>query len=750
MRFRLGLTAVLLLIALVASKPHAGTLYRWVDENGVTHVSDQNPGGQANAPDDVQEVRDPEPTKANQKAPMPAPPPPGRGSYYKPKRWNREPAPAPPQVSGEASRQSDSALPTISAADNADRRTVKTAENKICGFPGMKVPADAMIYAAGGSANEAKRLGFQIDQSGNDAKQVDVLVNEPRRPVVLLLSAHEPIVWNISWSPSSKILAVAAVGGNRQAVAGLPKSVPLLVSSQRDSAPPCEGLSVAPPWASEIEKVDNQKSLDRVAKKLYGRSVDQVRYIDKTRVIIGEPPATGLAMQTSPDTPPKSFYDPGAPLVAKAALKDAVKKGILREATTRDMEQWNQEYAKANPRRMVYADDEKPSRPSRPGKLFETYAVLKPCTFPPGLYGGDSATFIVLKGVPYPEGNPGHSTVYDINTANCHGSFCPQGYQTAAVTQKPSTPKEKSSERTTPRERECKYGCCFLDLQLPENAAVYAAGAVASDGWPLGFQIDQSGEDAKRIDVMVNEPDKPVALLLSSYGPTVWNISWSPRTKLLAVAAVGHRGQALAGLPKSIPQLISCNDTGKVRCGTVYILPPGAPEAAKAKSVRETDELTLRLFDREADGVFPITSATALVGKPLKAGTKMVSSPETTPESFFNPAAPLAGEAGLKDALQKGLLRKATYQDVKDWNDQYAKAHGKRDVFPKDTGQPAPSLQKEYGRAYIVLKPFAFPKGLYGGRSATFYVPQGVPYPTGDPGHSCVYDFRTLSRKGGC
>jgi hypothetical protein len=325
-----------------------------------------------------------------------------------------------------------------------------------------------------------------------------------------------------------------------------------------------------------------------------------------------------------------------------------------------------------------------------------------------------------------------------------------EGYQLAAAAQKPSASKEKSGTRAAPRDRDCRTGCCFPDLRLPDNAVVYAAGANASYGWPLGYQIDQSGEDAKRIDVMVNEPDKPVALLLSSYGPTVWNISWSRGTKLLAVAVVGHRRQALAGLPRSVPQLVSHDVNGKIACNTVFILPPGAPEAAKNKNIREIDDLTIRLFDREVDRVFPITSATALVGKPLKAGTKMVSTPETSPESFFNPDAPLAGEAGLRDALQKGLLRKATYQDVKDWNDQYAKAHGKRDVFPKDTGQSAPSPQKEYGRTYIVLKPLVFPKGLYGGRSATFYVPKGVPYPTGDPGHSCVYDFQTLSRKGGC
>jgi len=43
------------------------------------------------------------------------------------------------------------------------------------------------------------------------------------------------------------------------------------------------------------------------------------------------------------------------------------------------------------------------------------YVVLQPMSFPADLYGANSVTFIVPKGVERPKGNPGHSAVHDMN-----------------------------------------------------------------------------------------------------------------------------------------------------------------------------------------------------------------------------------------------------------------------------------------------------------------------------------------------
>lgn len=44
-------------------------------------------------------------------------------------------------------------------------------------------------------------------------------------------------------------------------------------------------------------------------------------------------------------------------------------------------------------------------------------------------------------------------------------------------------------------------------------------------------------------------------------------------------------------------------------------------------------------------------------------------------------------------------------------------------------------------RGFVVLKPFVFPAGLYGGDAVSFIVPKGVAAPTGNPGHSSVIDL---------
>jgi hypothetical protein len=47
-----------------------------------------------------------------------------------------------------------------------------------------------------------------------------------------------------------------------------------------------------------------------------------------------------------------------------------------------------------------------------------------------------------------------------------------------------------------------------------------------------------------------------------------------------------------------------------------------------------------------------------------------------------------------------------------------------------------------------VLKQFTYPEGLYGAYGATFFIAKGAPRPTGNPGHSAIYDFNTLNCQG--
>jgi hypothetical protein len=44
------------------------------------------------------------------------------------------------------------------------------------------------------------------------------------------------------------------------------------------------------------------------------------------------------------------------------------------------------------------------------------FLIQKQMRFPAGLYGGYSVTFLLLRGVPLPEGDPGHSIVISEET----------------------------------------------------------------------------------------------------------------------------------------------------------------------------------------------------------------------------------------------------------------------------------------------------------------------------------------------
>ncbi|MFL1485640.1 hypothetical protein [Marinobacter sp. LN3S78] len=280
--------------------------------------------------------------------------------------------------------------------------------------------------------------------------------------------------------------------------------------------------------------------------------------------------------------------------------------------------------------------------------------------------------------------------------------------------------------------------CAFHNLELPESMAVYAAGGYT--GRELPFQIDQSGHQATRFDVAVNSPGQPVALMLGAYEPTVWNLGWSQGTEIVAVVVSGYHRQAIAGLEPDVPVLNSSYDN-QGSCGYFYV---GKDRNAAL------NPLSRKLFNQPVDLVFPGDRDTGriLVGEPLDAGAELITSTAQTPESFRDPDAPLAGQAGIDQALTRGVLREATPADADAWVDALIASRPEPDIPPvAGEGIPRPPTPRMH-RAYVVLEAFTYPSGLYGANSATFFVPEGVPRPEGNPGHSAVHDFNTLTCDG--
>jgi hypothetical protein len=290
--------------------------------------------------------------------------------------------------------------------------------------------------------------------------------------------------------------------------------------------------------------------------------------------------------------------------------------------------------------------------------------------------------------------------------------------------------------------------CSFLDSVLPIDLIVVAAGSYS--GRKLDFQIDSSGHQATQFDIAVHT-DKPVALLLGAYEPTVWNIGWTENTRIVAVFATGYHRQVVAGLPGGMPVITSSYET-KSPCGYNYI----GSEASqltwlnpKARSV--FGKKVTRVYTTHANGFIEIVEADRLK-------EAYVTSADAPPESFKDAAAPLAGEAGLDEGVRNSLIRPLTNADLQAVRAAFAE-HARQTTSPSAnvppiagvSSAPEPAVRVPeiaLDRGYMVLKEFVFPAGLYGGNLAYFVVPRGVPTPTGNPGHSTVVDLNTITCSG--
>lgn len=277
--------------------------------------------------------------------------------------------------------------------------------------------------------------------------------------------------------------------------------------------------------------------------------------------------------------------------------------------------------------------------------------------------------------------------------------------------------------------------CRFAEINLPERFSVFAAGAYS--GRPLDQQIDQSGHMATRIDVTVNQPGKPVVLMLGAYEPTVWNIGWTADTQIIAVFASGYHRQVIAGLDNSVPTLISTHDNAGP-CGSYHV---------DADKVGWLNPLSKSLFGRTVDSVHLAQNGVVAIGPTIQAN-RLVTSPHTPPESYFDKTRPMSGSAGLNEAVRSGALRRATRQDADAWQAAVAKAAPAQETPPIAGAKSQRKLSPDLHNAYVVLKPFTYPSGLYGANSATFFIAPGLSTPAGEKGHSTVYDFNTLSCHG--
>lgn len=163
--------------------------------------------------------------------------------------------------------------------------------------------------------------------------------------------------------------------------------------------------------------------------------------------------------------------------------------------------------------------------------------------------------------------------------------------------------------------------------------------------------------------------------------------------------------------PAQMPQAAApAVDAGRPAPPAVVETPtPAAPQAAPA-AVELERMPTLMLAD-------PVLSA------------------QTAVQPQPQPVLP-AGEAGLVEAVRKGLLRPASGGDLGVWKSRWSQVNARG--LPRSFDERTQTMS-----AYVIQRDLEIPGGLHGAHSVVFVLEKGVPYPRGDAGHSVILDQAT-------
>ena len=312
-----------------------------------------------------------------------------------------------------------------------------------------------------------------------------------------------------------------------------------------------------------------------------------------------------------------------------------------------------------------------------------------------------------------------------------------QGYDETLVAAKTPPPGQADlvapkpiparAPRSGPLIENCSVG------KLPAKFTVQAVGVYEGD-LDTDVRLEASGHETRGAEVVVNLPGQDVVLVLMAYDPVLWTVRRTADTRLAAVIVGGYHAQAVLGVERTTPLLITTHNGPRKDCGRYFYAYKASPEllAADARIKGLTGQGIDRMWSHYSGGRIHVG--------PAQGGVRLVSSDDYSVADYTDLEAFPSGQKGLDRLVEMGRLRLATQRDIDAWVDAASAPYRRFD----------PSMKVEApftGRGtYVVLGAMEIPGGLYGAHSVTFLVPDGVPMPSGNPGHSTLL----MLKDGGC
>jgi hypothetical protein len=298
-------------------------------------------------------------------------------------------------------------------------------------------------------------------------------------------------------------------------------------------------------------------------------------------------------------------------------------------------------------------------------------------------------------------------------------------------------PSVRHGVYTVPSQVDFEGETSCISQEVARGAEIVAIGAYEG-GLPLSKLATHEGNSVKGIAVSSAANGGPLVLVLTAYDPVVWDVSAVSKRRLRAVIVSGYHAQAVVGAGGT-----------PVRITSVYQPNPACGDANFAyKGGSNLDQLDASVRERFGRGIGRFKGSYTLKG--VAVDGQPIAAPAAVPlagaigASAYSTGMTLDGPLGLQRLQAKGFIRRATRAD--------ADKLGAILTAKSKTGHLAPVRPYlEAGETYVVLRPIEVPTGMYGGNSATFLLPSGVPFPN-DPGsHNTYWSMETAECRGpGC
>jgi len=257
--------------------------------------------------------------------------------------------------------------------------------------------------------------------------------------------------------------------------------------------------------------------------------------------------------------------------------------------------------------------------------------------------------------------------------------------------------------------------------------------------------------------IVVEPGAEPLYVVVVSYSPTIWQISGAvERVERLVLASSGADGPGVARPLVGATGVAQDRVTffSKRTCLSYFTETPTSASLQTVGAVRgASGKEPVTVAAKYSIGSFRVPSGTIESAREKKDSAPLIIEKTQGTLKIVGDASNVilhAGASRAKDDLARYSPGGVVDIDPKTVVGSYpAIAY---QVLPQEAGlvqllSSGAMSQNSLGE-YIVRQKIRFPAGLAGAHGVTFLLMKGVPYPDGDPGHSCVVTEESGEKKG--